>query len=217
MSRYHPGIRGKFVVRTACAAVCVALLASCALVDTIAPPNPSLARVPDGRGSSSGQQSCALPSPGHDFTATSPASVGVDPAAVDAAIARLAPQFTVSLRIYRHNCLIGQTANDATAADAQASLFSMTKSVVGLGVGRAVTLGKLSVDDPIGRYLPGLDAAHAAITVRDLLTETSGLKFAWVNDLAGSAEDSVGEAMSMPIIHPPGTYFEYAQTTVTTL
>jgi CubicO group peptidase (beta-lactamase class C family) len=93
----------------------------------------------------------------------------------------------------------------------------MTKSVVALGVGRAIALGRLGLDDPIGRYLPEADAAHGAITVRELLTQTSGLRFAWVNDLLGSTEDSVGEAMSMPIVHPPGTFFEYAQTTVTTL
>ncbi|MFN8050340.1 MAG: serine hydrolase domain-containing protein [Acidimicrobiales bacterium] len=195
------------------------LSASCAVVDTIAPPDRSLAAVPGDGGSARGvgDRRCGLPAPGQDFEAVDPASAGVAPDAVRNAIARLAPQFTVSLRIYRHDCLIGQTVNDAVADTRPAELFSMTKSVVSLAVGRAVSIGRLGLDDPIGRHLPGLDAAHAAITVRQLLTQTSGLRFAWVNDLAGSAEDSVGEAMSMPFAHPPGTYFEYAQTTVSTL
>jgi CubicO group peptidase (beta-lactamase class C family) len=40
--------------------------------------------------------------------------------------------------------------------------FSMAKSVTSLLVGRAVTLGKLGMDDPIGRYIPEADPAHAA-------------------------------------------------------
>lgn len=194
------------------------MLASCAFVDVIAPPRRELAAVPGaGSGREARPAACSLPAPGDDFDTASPESVGVDHAAVEAAVARLAPQFTASLRIYRHGCLIGETANDATAAAAPAELFSMTKSVVALAVGRAVTLGALSLDDPIGDHLAGLDTTHAAITVRQLLTQTSGLRFAWLNDLAGSTEDSVAEAMSMPPVHEPGTHFEYAQTTVTTL
>lgn len=197
----------------------LALTASCAVVDAIAPPDRSLVRVPavgDGRGSVRLQR-CGLPAAGEEWTRVPPDAVGVDPAAVTTAIARLAPQFTLSLRVYRNDCLIGETANDVIAGSKPAELFSMTKSVVALAVGRAVEIGALSVDDPIGRYLPGLDAAHGAITVEELLTQTSGLRFAWVNDLLGSTEDSVGQAMDMPPEHPPGTVFEYAQTTVTTL
>lgn len=197
----------------------VAVTPSCAVVDAIAPPDRSLVRLPssgDTRGAVRAER-CGLPGRGEDWTRVPPDAVGVDPGAVANAIARLAPQFTLSLRVYRHDCLIGETANDAIAGSKPAELFSMTKSVLALVTGRAVELGALSVDDPIGRYLPGLDAAHAAITVRQLLTQTSGLRFAWVNDLLGSTEDSVGQAMSMPPMHPPGATFEYAQTTLTTL
>lgn len=160
---------------------------------------------------------CAPPAAGSDFERVAPEEVGVDSAAVRRTIDELSTPMTASFRIYRHGCLIGETARDATTSAEPHQLFSMTKSVVGLAVGRAVTLGLISVDDPIGRYLPGLDDAHAAITVRQLMTQTSGLRFGWVNDLAGSTENSVGEAMSMPFVHPGGTFFEYAQTTVTTL
>lgn len=160
---------------------------------------------------------CAEPAPGHDFRQVAPEDVGVDAAAVRRTVEELTSPLTHSFRIYRHGCLIGQTASDPTRAFERSELFSMTKSVVSLAVGRAVTTGVLSLDDPIGRYLPEADAAHGAITVRQLLTQTSGLRFAWVNDLLGSTEDSVAEALSMPFVHEPGTYFEYAQTTVTTL
>lgn len=210
----------RFRALTAAAAVmAVALCASCAFVDAIAPPDASLVRLPtseDSRGSLR-TDGCAVPAAGDDWTRATPESVGVDGAAVRDAIARLAPQFTASLRVYRRGCLIGETANDAVTASEPAELFSMTKSVMALVVGRAVEVGALDVDDPIGRHLPGLDAAHAAITVRQLLTQTSGLRFAWLNDLMGSTEDSVGQAMAMPFAQPPGGSFVYAQTTVTVL
>jgi len=204
--------------RNGCAAVVavVALLSvACAdlgpaLVPEV-PASPPAAVV--GRGSAR----CAEPAAGRDFDAVAPESVGVDREAVRRTIDELSTPMTRSLRIYRHGCLIGQTHRDLTTATEPAELFSMTKSVVGLAVGRAVTLGAVGLDDPIGRYLPGLDAAHGAITVRQLLTQTSGLRFGWVNDLLGSTEDSVAQAMSMPFVHDPGTFFEYAQTTVTTL
>ena len=197
--------------------MCVAaLLSSCADL------GPSVVRTPVGQVADSalagaGPTRCELPPAGADFEMVAPEAVGVDGAAVRATIDELSTPMTRSLRIYRHGCLIGQSRRDLTSAHEPAPLFSMTKSVVALAVGRAVTLGAVELDSPIGRYLSDLDAAHAAITVRQLLTQTSGLRFGWVNDLLGSTEDSVGEAMSMPFAHEPGTVFEYAQTTVTTL
>lgn len=195
----------------------MALLSSCADL------GPALVRAPSPgvRGEAGPtpptEVRCDLPDAASDFEQVAPEAVGVDGAAVRAAVDELTVPVTASLRIYRHGCLIGQTSRDPVSAHQPAQLFSMTKSVVALAVGRAVALGHLGLDDPVGRYLSGLDAGHAAITVRQLLTQTSGLRFAWVNDLAGSTEDSVAEAMSMPFVHPPGSTFEYAQTTVTTL
>lgn len=194
----------------------VALLSSCADLGPaiVSAPTRTVGSGPD-RGT--GPRRCEQPAAGADFEVVAPESVGVDGGAVRAAIDELATPMTRSLRIYRHGCLIGQTRRDLTTAAEPAQLFSMTKSVVGLAVGRAVTLGHLDLDDPIGDHLAGLDPGHGAITVRQLLTHTSGLRFGWVNDLVGSTEDSVAQAMSMPFAHPPGEFFEYAQTTVSTL
>lgn len=180
-----------------------------------APPKPPASGTPVGVVAKT--VSCSVPAAGADFTLVNPQAVGLDPAAVTRAINEVGPPTAASLRIYRNNCLIGRTVSDQNSAHEPQQLYSMTKSIVALVVGRAVTLGKVGVTDPIGRYLPNLDAAHGAITIKDLLTQTSGLRFGWANDLAGSVEDSVGQAMSMPFVHARGTHFEYAQTTVTTL
>jgi CubicO group peptidase (beta-lactamase class C family) len=160
---------------------------------------------------------CDDPAVGGDFDTADPASVQLDPTAVRDAIDYATRNLAASVRIYRHDCLVGQSGADGDTRFAPANLWSATKGVVSILVGRAVEMGKLSVDDPIGRYLPQADAAHGAITVRELLTQSSGLRFHWANDVAAGGEDSVDFTLSLPFDHAPGTYFEYAQTTVTTL
>lgn len=168
-------------------------------------------------GIAAGEARCELPDAGADFERVSPAEVGVDAGATRRTVQIQSTPLTGSFRIYRHGCLIGRTAADDESAQEPAQLFSMTKSVSSLVVGRAITLGHLSLDDQIGTYVPEADAEHARLTVRELLTHTSGLRFGWLNDLAGSTEDSVGQALALPFAHEPRTDFEYAQTTVTLL
>ena len=60
--------------------------------------------------------------------------------------------------------------------------WSMAKSVTALIFGRAMTLGLISPDDPVGSLVPEADKAHGEITVHDLLTMTSGLKWNGVRD-----------------------------------
>ncbi len=162
---------------------------------------------------------CTVPS-GDQFTSRSPAPEQLDPAALRVAVAYATANQAVSVRIYRHDCLVAESGNDPSAELEPSNLWSATKGIVGLLVGRAVTLGDLGLDDPIGRYLPQADAAHGAITVRQLLTQTSGLDFAWANDIAAGVigtRDSVAWTLHLPFVHPRGTYFQYAQTTITLL
>jgi CubicO group peptidase (beta-lactamase class C family) len=79
-------------------------------------------------------------------------------------------------------------------------------------------LGSHTLDDSIGKYLPNVDELHSRITIRHLLTQTSGLRFAWANDvMAGGVGNSVDYALALPFDHEPGSYFEYAQVTVSLL
>ncbi len=161
-----------------------------------------------------GGSRCAEPDAASDFARRSPRQVGVDPAILTWALGATDHPFTASVRVYRHNCLIASAGPSGAAADAPGPLFSMTKSIVALGVGRAVTLGKVDLDAPLGDFFADLDEAHGAITLRHLLQQSSGLRFAWANDLSGSLEDSVDQALSMPVVEAAGSHFEYAQTTV---
>jgi CubicO group peptidase (beta-lactamase class C family) len=68
-----------------------------------------------------------------------------------------------------------------TDAETLETSFSVAKSVVSTLVGIAIDEGKIGgVDDPVTEYLPELaerDAAFERITLRDLLTMSSGLRY----------------------------------------
>src|SRR4051794_15147788 len=53
---------------------------------------------------------------------------------------------------------------------------SMTKQFTATGIMMLVEEGKLQLDDPISMYLRGTPASWKAVTVRHLLTHTSGIK-----------------------------------------
>ncbi|TNC29664.1 serine hydrolase domain-containing protein [Amycolatopsis alkalitolerans] len=162
-------------------------------------------------------KSCALPASGSAFETASPGQEAIDPAAVDAAVTYAQTQLRASVQIFRDNCKIGQGLADPVTDQLPMEIFSATKSVVSILTGIAYDQHKIGLDDPIGKYLPpGLgDAAHRAITVRQLLTETSGLDEAILSEFAtvGTDPDVVQEALAQPLTHRPGTHFEYSQRT----
>ncbi len=157
------------------------------------------------------------PGTGQDFKTTSPESVGLDGQALAEAVNFASSRGGISVRILRHGYLVDTSWLDPITGAVPNNIWSSTKGVVSLLTGRALTLGKLSLDDPIGKYVPEADAAHGKITIRQLLTQSSGLEFSWVADLDLLMPDSVKQVLALPFAHDPGTYFEYAQTTVTLL
>ncbi|MES3021586.1 MAG: serine hydrolase domain-containing protein [Pseudomonadota bacterium] len=163
------------------------------------------------------QPKCALPATGKLFGALNAAQLGFDQARLDAAIQFGERLPSTSVRVYRHGCLAGKSALDAASVHVPQVLFSASKTVLSLAVGRAVTLGYLHLDDPIGQYLPEADAAHGAITVRQLLNQTSGLQLVLADEAAALTADPVQYTLALPFWYAPGTEFMYAQNTLTTL
>jgi hypothetical protein len=84
--------------------------------------------------------------------------------------------------------------------------------------GRAMTLKLISPEDPVGSLVPEADGPHGAITARDLLTMTSGLRWNGFRDYnIFTMPDRVHDALTLEVVHPAGTYFEYAQSPVALL
>jgi CubicO group peptidase (beta-lactamase class C family) len=101
--------------------------------------------------------------------------------------------------------------------------FSMAKSFASALVGVAIDEGHIkSVDEPITNYIPELlekDKRFRSITIRHLLTMTSGIKYEEGGDLPWSedaddtktyyATDLRELALNCQIEGEPGEYFEY--------
>ncbi|APE36823.1 hydrolase [Nocardia mangyaensis] len=162
---------------------------------------------------------CA-PSSGRTPRTASPAEVALDPALVAAAMDLATDDTRFNIQLYRNNCLIATGPRNEQSGGVAWNLWSGTKSVVALVAGTAVDEGLLAIDAPIGDYLPeGLgDAAHREITVRNLLTESSGMEVAVVAEgatgLAQLDPNVVAQALAMPIERPQGTMFRYSQRAV---
>ncbi|HEV3254492.1 MAG TPA: serine hydrolase domain-containing protein [Candidatus Acidoferrales bacterium] len=74
---------------------------------------------------------------------------------------------------------------------------------------------KLSLDDPISKYLAGTPAAWSGITVRHLLTHTSGIPeyTSRINLQTDYTEDELFQKLiAMPLDFPPGEKWSYSNT-----
>lgn len=138
----------------------------------------------------------------------------------------------VGLVLNRDGVVSLETAGYASLANKtpirEDSLFwiaSMSKTLTGAALMLLVDEGKISLDDPVEKYLPefkgqmvtgteGADAPHAPkhpITVREIMSHTSGLVLASEKTLKQTQvlkEDAAGYA-TRPLRQEPGTKYEY--------
>ncbi|MBF6333415.1 serine hydrolase [Nocardia transvalensis] len=157
---------------------------------------------------------------GRSLERAAPEAVGFDAGRLADALAFAGGRNRLNVQVFRHNCLVGEgPLNDRTGTVAW-NVWSVTKSVVSMVAGIAWDQGRLDISAPIDRYLPpGLgDAAHRAITVENLLTETSGLQVGVLNEgitaIVPVDPNSAVQALGMPFDYPPGTEFTYSQRNV---
>lgn len=152
--------------------------------------------------------------PGEDgYEEADPGSVDLDPEGVREAIEYAESQNALSVRVYRRGYLVGTSQRDAATESVPNNVWSTSKGMTSLLVGRAQTLGYLDVADPIGEYLPeypGVTDEHYDLTIRHLLTQASGLHFDWGEGVE-APPDTVRYTLGLPFDHEPGTHFEYAQ------
>jgi CubicO group peptidase (beta-lactamase class C family) len=123
-----------------------------------------------------------------------------------------------SLRIEQHGALVREQYWGGGDATTPHDVRSVTKSVMSLLTGIAVSQGCLSLDSTLGATLQGeapSDSAKAAITVRELLTMSAG--FQW-DELGNNAEynnwvtsvDPVQYVLARPLVDAPGSFFSYS-------
>lgn len=162
---------------------------------------------------------CAQPT-GRDFARAVPEDTGVDSGALADALAFAATRNRLNVQVFRHNCLIGAGPTNAETDTVPWNVWSVTKSVVSLLAGIAWDRGQLDIDATLDTYLPpGVgDAGHRAITVENLLQESSGLRVgAATEGITGVVPIdpfSAVQALGVPFDTPPGSAFQYSQRNV---
>jgi CubicO group peptidase (beta-lactamase class C family) len=96
--------------------------------------------------------------------------------------------------------------------DTAFNIGSLSKQFLAEGTLLLVQEGKVALDAPVSRYLPDAPASWSAITVRHLLSHTSGLireAPGFDGDKVQSDADVIRSAYATPLNAPPGTRFEY--------
>jgi CubicO group peptidase (beta-lactamase class C family) len=175
---------------------------------------------------------------------TTPVAPAPDPALatrIDAAIDRMiADQHVVGVvvlvardgELFYHRAagFADREARRPMREDTVFRLASMTKPIVSAAAMALVDQGKLSLADPVTKWLPDFrpklaDGSEPALTVRHLITHTSGLTYKFLEAAGGpyhaaEVSDGLGEPglaadvnlrrlASVPLLFAPGTSWQY--------
>jgi len=103
-------------------------------------------------------------------------------------------------------------------------IASMSKPVTGVAVLIMEDEGKLSVDDPVEKYIPefanfkNADGTKATITIKQLLTHSSGMPEATVAEMKSShtLAELVPHFVTKPLQFAPGSKWQYCQSSINT-
>lgn len=103
-------------------------------------------------------------------------------------------------------------------------IASMSKPITGIAVMMMVEQGKISLDDPVEKYLPEFknlknkEGEHVPVTVKQLLTHTSGL--AEITPEQAKASKTLADVIPLyvakPVKFPPGSQWQYCQSGINT-
>ena len=127
-------------------------------------------------------------------------------------------------------------SDEALTVDQIVRIYSMSKPITSAAVMQLVEQGRLGIDDPVSMYVPEfsevkvfvdgkMESPRREITIRDLLTHTSGiaygfsapdeLKHYFENAFANinSLEDAAKKIATLPLAGEPGSLFIYGLNT----
>jgi CubicO group peptidase (beta-lactamase class C family) len=117
------------------------------------------------------------------------------------------PNGTLYTRAYG-DAVAGQTAY---TPDTIVDIASISKQFTGAAILKLREEGRLTLDDPLSRFLPSAPDDKAAITLHQLLTHSAGFP-----DVIGADEeaitraDYIGRAFKAPLLFSPGARYEYS-------
>lgn len=145
------------------------------------------------------------------FSRSTPEGQGISSQAVCDFVAADKINTLHSFMVVRHGHVIAEGWWKPEAADKPHVLNSVTKSFNATAVGMAIAEGKLNLDDHVLKFFPDDAPAEIsdnlkAMTVRDLLTMSCGHDS---EPRAVGGAPSVKQFLAVPVVHKPGTHFQY--------
>lgn len=108
--------------------------------------------------------------------------------------------------------VVDRKLNTPATPETVYKIGSVSKQFIATGIMLLVQEGQLGLDDPISKYLDGTPATWDGITIRHLLTHTSGLVReapGWDPFKIQSDADVIRTAYPLPLRFTPGEKWEY--------
>jgi CubicO group peptidase (beta-lactamase class C family) len=98
-------------------------------------------------------------------------------------------------------------------SDDRVNLYSVAKTFTAVALGMAEAEGRLGIEDRLIDHFPELRAiaadGMAEVTLRQLITMTSGTSHKWFADVRIDSPDLLHEIVAAPLDAAPGTTFSY--------
>ena len=150
----------------------------------------------------------------NELPRSTPEAEGVPSKAVTAlfdSLMALPKQTSTAVVVVRHGKVIGEIYPAPFAPEYRHTMYSCSKTFVGAAVGLAIADNRLRLTDRVGAFFPELlpDSVStnlADMTVRDLLTMTSGVTPDW--NMRNLTPDWIRTFLAKPV-KTPGKKFEY--------
>ena len=95
----------------------------------------------------------SCPEPGQNWQRATPAQAGMDAAKLQDAMDYGSTQLSFAVRVYRRGCLVAEDRGAPVNRTQKYESYSMAKSIMSAVFGRAMQLGWIGPDDPVGSCL----------------------------------------------------------------
>lgn len=158
-----------------------------------------------------------LPAPA--ITSTNDPTVNGNPAVSDALYKKVADLGGTCVVAMRDGKIIGEWYSGGRTPTTKTVGMSTSKPLTAAVIGAAERLGRLNIDQPVSDFVPEFKGtAKARITIRHMLTHTSGLVSsnadAQLNLTYGAAGSMTAAALTLPLVNTPGSTFNYETSTI---
>lgn len=108
--------------------------------------------------------------------------------------------------------------NKSATPEMRYSIGSISKQFTAAAILMLQEEGKLKLDDPVGKYVPGLTRGDE-VTIREILSHTSGYQDYWPEDYLmtpmmkpATAQEIIDKWAKKPLDFEPGTQWQYSNT-----